>query len=138
MTTVVAEINNTPWDERYAYVLPVTGDGLVDGVSEHELGKVFHVSPFMPMEVDYRWRFSVPGRRLSVFMENQVDGEHVFGATLRLERRAIDGRSLARVLTLYPLMTVRVVAGIYWNAAVLWAKKIPFHTHPDKREAETP
>ena len=129
--TVVAEVNNTPWGERHCYVLPVAPDS--DGRHlRFAPAKEFHVSPFMPMDIDYDWRLSRPGEKLSVHLRNLREGSKVFAATLVLERRAIGGRELARVLVRYPFMTATVVAGIYWQALRLWLKGTPFHPHPDK------
>ena len=91
-----------------------------------------HVSPFMEMDVDYDWRFNQPGERLTVHMENARQGEKVFDATLNLARREISAGSLARVLVLFPMVTVKVVAGIYWQALRLWLKSVPVHDHPGK------
>ena len=68
--TIVAEITNTPWNERHAYVLadPVTSAGA--RVLRYRFAKEFHVSPFMPMELNYDWRFGMPGERLAVHMQN--------------------------------------------------------------------
>ena len=129
---VVADINNTPWDERHAYVLDA-------GTAKREgralcwrFAKAFHVSPFMPMGMDYDWRFDEPGPSLHVHMENHRDGERVFDATLDLRREPISARALDRALLAYPLMTLKVVAMIYWQALRLLLKRVPVFTHPSK------
>lgn len=123
---VVAEINNTPWGERFCYVLDTRGE---EG-RLHRFRKRFHVSPFMGMDLEYRWRFTPPGRELLVEMENWEAGERLFGATLKLGRVPISTASLSRMLTVYPLVTVKVIRGIYWEALRLWIKSAPFHPHP--------
>lgn len=131
--TIVAEITNTPWNERHRYVLTQDGTEAVPAtVHRHRFAKAFHVSPFMPMDQHYDWRFSTPGPTLSVHMENTRAGQTVFDATLALTHCRITGASLARALLLYPLMSTRVVAAIYWQALRLWFKRTPFHTHPRK------
>jgi uncharacterized protein len=128
--TVVAEITNTPWEERHAYVLPAP-PGIAQGATlDFAFGKDFHVSPFMPMDVAYRWRFSTPGKRLAVHMENARGGESVFDATLSLLRRPISGPALAGVLLRFPFSTLRVMVAIYWQALRLMLKGVPVHDHP--------
>lgn len=136
--TIVAEITNTPWNERHAYVLADDrneGRGLL---RRFRFGKAFHVSPFMPMEVGYDWRFSAPGRRLFVHMENYQEGIKTFDATLDLERRAPSAANLAAALASFPVMTLKVIGAIYWQALRLWLKGVPFHPHPAKRPARGP
>lgn len=123
---VVAEITNTPWNERHAYVLP--------GPGVHRMRKEFHVSPFMGMEQEYEWRIPAPDRDLRIHMENFERGERVFDATLTLERREISGRALAGALLRHPFMTGKAIAGIYWQALRLRMKRAPFHAHPAKAE----
>jgi DUF1365 family protein len=130
--TIVAEVNNTPWGERHCYVLPQSMNRGSGSHARYHPDKVFHVSPFMEMDVDYDWRFNQPGERLTVHMENARQGEKVFDATLNLARREISAGSLARVLVLFPMVTVKVVAGIYWQALRLWLKSVPVHDHPGK------
>jgi uncharacterized protein len=128
--TIVAEITNTPWRERHSYVLPVQA-GVEPGASlQFDFAKRFHVSPFMPMDVDYRWQFTQPRERLAVHMENRRGGEREFDATLNLARRPISTGSLALVLLRFPLSTLRVLGAIYWQALRLQWKRVPFHAHP--------
>jgi DUF1365 family protein len=128
---VVAEITNTPWRERHSYVLPVdASDGHVVDAS---FDKVFHVSPFMPMERGYRWRFTVPGDTLAVHMDVLHEGRREFDAHLSLRRLPLTGASLARVLWRYPLMTAKVVGAIHFEALRLWLKRNPVHDHPMKQ-----
>jgi len=135
LETIVAEVNNTPWGQRDAYVLAATDNEGKGAALRFRPRKKMHVSPFMPMNVDYDWSFIDPGERLSVFMANDIEGERVFSASLLLGRRAITTGSLARVLIVYPFMTLKVIAGIYWQALRLWWKRAPFFEHPDKNKS---
>lgn len=132
--TIVAEITNTPWKERHAYVLPASAAGLTENVMQFEFGKQFHVSPFWPMDMRYDWRLSLPGEDLRIHMENlhHKDGHsrRAFDATLTLQREEISSAALSRALLRYPLMTAKVSGAIYWQALRLWFRRTPFFTHP--------
>jgi uncharacterized protein len=131
--TIVAEITNTPWNERHAYVLPLD-EAVRRGARavRFEFDKQFHVSPFMPMDVRYEWSFGTPGAGLHVHMVNRRDGAVQFDATLALRREPMGARALARALVSFPLMPLRVSAAIYWQALKLLLKRTPFFTHPSK------
>lgn len=120
--TMVAEVSNTPWGERHCYVL----DGLAG-----ETDKAMHVSPFMPMDLRYEWRFTEPAERLHVHMRLKRANETLFHATLALVREPIGNGVLIR----FPLMTAKVIAAIHWEALRLWFKRTPLHTHPTKAKA---
>lgn len=131
--TVLAEITNTPWKERHAYVLPRTP--AMNGQLRFQFEKTFHVSPFMPMDHRYVWRFSTPGRKLGVHMENFDARGKLFDATMSLTRREITTRTLAGALLRYPWMTASVATSIHWNALRIWRKGNQFYPHPAKRSA---
>lgn len=138
---IVAEVNNTPWGERHPYVLH---DGIRDLAApghRYRFAKAFHVSPFLPMELDYVWTFSEPGDTLRVRMDVNSRGNSggagtALVADLAMERRPLTSASLAGALCAHPFMTGKVVAGIYWNALRLWMKRTPFFAHPRTYAAE--
>jgi DUF1365 family protein len=126
---IVSEITNTPWKERHSYVMECR--------RPHEtfsFKKEFHVSPFMPMDVDYRWRFSAPGPTLSVHMENARGGARFFDATMVLARRDWSAAAVALTLLAHPFMTFKTIFLIYWQALILRYKNTPFHPHPTRGE----
>ncbi len=134
---MVAEVNNTPWGEQHCYVLSEPGRGVAGKYQRYTSDKVFHVSPFMPMDLAYEWGFSTPGDKLNVHMALQGNdatqaASKVFDATLQLTHAPVTGAQLAKILLRFPLMTLQVVAAINWQALKLWIKRVPVHTHPAK------
>ena len=128
LDAIVAEITNTPWNERHSYVLDARKrEG---GRVTARFPKAFHVSPFQPMQLEYDWSFSGLGPELEVHMTSLAGGQPVFEAGLSMRRRALDGRSLARALALCPGFSLRSIAAIYWQALRLRLKGAPFHEHP--------
>ena len=132
--TVVAEVHNTPWGEQHCYVL----DGEINpgGNRQFNFNKSFHVSPFMGMDQEYAWYFNCPDERVHISMQSFENEQHMFTASMRLQSQPISQSSLNRVLFNYPLMTVKVIAAIYWQALKLWWKKTPFYEHPKHYSGE--
>ncbi|MCE9558248.1 MAG: DUF1365 domain-containing protein [Armatimonadetes bacterium] len=129
LETIVAEVHNTPWNETHCYIIPFLPETMKHGF---HFRKQFHVSPFMPMEQEYCWRFTCPEKALVVHMENVVDGQCVFDATLVLKRFPLSRIERLRTFVEHPLMTHKVIAAIYWQALRLWRKGCPYHAHPKK------
>jgi DUF1365 family protein len=130
---LVAEVHNTPWLEEHCYVF---GEAMNvhphPGWKQYCFDKVFHVSPFMEMNIRYDWRFHVPDEMIHVQMNLMTGEKKRFDATLELKREPITRRSLTRVLLAYPLMTWKVTAMIYRQALRLKLKGVPVRTHPGK------
>lgn len=132
--TIIAEITNTPWKERHSYVLNVKD---INDKLQFDFSKEFHVSPFMQMELEYDWRFTKPREKLTVHMTNIDQEEKIFDATLQLNKKELSSYQCARVLILFPLMTVKVIVGIYWQALKLFLKKVPVNDHVKNVENKT-
>lgn len=149
LQTVLAEVNNTPWGERHCYVIDSPVSDATGASRTLWNDKEFHVSPFMPMNMRYRWRLSEPGERLSIHIQNHeltadLDAtesagrdaagsmNRPFDVTLSMHRQELTTRSLGRALLRHPCMTLSVATGIYWQALRLWWKNVPFVAHPGK------
>jgi len=131
LDALVADVSNTPWNERHAYVLPAE-QGRVDA----RVQKKFHVSPFLPMSHEYRFRFEPPTSTLAARIESHAEGERVFDARLALTRREITTASLASTLARFPAMTLQLIAAIYWQAFRLHRLGAAVHAHPRRAKTE--
>jgi len=130
---LVAEVTNTPWGERHAYV--IDGKQRDSAVLAGQFGKALHVSPFMGMDHRYEARAATPAQTLSVHISSSRASVTVFDATLALRRRALTRASMARITVRYPLATVRVLALIYAHAVGLKLAGLPVHPNPQAGRA---
>ena len=123
---VLAEVSNTPWNERHCYALDLR--------SLHPQSKEFHVSPFNPMGQEYHWRILPPeGNRLAVHLQvADQAGARIMNAGLHLRRVALERRSLNCMLMRKPSPTAALLAAIYWQALRLCFKRSPFYPHPGR------
>lgn len=130
---MVAEVSNTPWNQRHYYVIDL------DNLKPHD--KEFHVSPFNSMTQEYTWRIRPPGVHSNKSMihlevrELHADAP-LFDATLVLRRRPLNRGNLMRVLITTPAQTLSMVFGIYWQALRLYLKGVPLHPHPDRHREQ--
>lgn len=126
-THVLAEVSNTPWNERHYY--------LVNLSVQADTPKAFHVSPFNPMEMTYQWQITQPSARLSLSMDC-VRNDKTFSAGINLSRLTLDNENLTRVMKRIPSMTIKTVVGIYWQALKLLLKRTPLYNHPEKSQEQ--
>ncbi|WP_252274200.1 DUF1365 domain-containing protein [Pseudomonas subflava] len=125
LAAILCEVSNTPWRQRYHYVLPTHAEG----ESRQRVEKSFHVSPFLPRELEYRMRYAPPGERLHIHMEDWQGATKLFDASLGLHRLELSRASLHRHLLAFPWMTATTLLGIYWQALRLLLKRIPIFDH---------
>ena len=131
---IVAEVNNTPWGEQDCYVVRCSDDSKRGRSWRFNPTKKMHVSPFMPMEIEYDWALAQPEERLTVQMASARNGQRFFAAAMTLERTEISGGSLFSVLARFPLQSAKIIIAIHWEAVRLWLKRCPVYTHPKKKE----
>jgi DUF1365 family protein len=120
---LLAEVSNTPWNDRHCY--------LVDLAKQEDCEKVFHVSPFNPMDMQYKWEISQPAQSLKLTLSCHKEVKH-FAASLNLSKVELNSKSLFNVLLTIPSMTIKTVIGIYWQALKLFIKGVPFYSHSEQ------
>jgi len=127
--SIMAEVTNTPWNERYTYFISEL-DSKKNFISS--MKKQFHVSPFWDMDHNYDWYFTSPNKKITVNMKNFKDNMKVFDASLNLKRKNLNFKNLLNQIIRYPFITIKVFLRIHWQAFKLWLKGATFYTHPDK------
>jgi DUF1365 family protein len=120
-THMLAEVSNTPWNQRHHY--------LVDLNEQNDCDKAFHVSPFNPIDMTYHWRVAQPNEHLRLLLSCSKETKH-FEAALDMKKIPLTSKSLRNSLLAIPSMTIKTIAGIYWQALKLFVKRVPIYTHP--------
>ncbi|GLS91929.1 DUF1365 domain-containing protein [Psychromonas marina] len=127
---LLAEVSNTPWNERQYY--------LIDMASEQQCEKTFHVSPFMDLDMKYHWRIKAPAEQLSLSIENfslHHEQKKLFIASVAMTRQEFTNNNLLKNLLAIPMMTLKTVLGIYWQALKLYIKGVPYIAHSKKEKS---
>lgn len=132
LAAVLWEVDNT-FGERHAYMIPVEGDGR--GEIVQDCGKAFHVSPFMDMALDYRFRLRAPDDLLGLVIEVSDPSGLLLTARYQARREALSDFNLLRRFFLTPLLTLRVLGGIHWEALKLLRKGMRLRPRPPPPKA---
>jgi DUF1365 family protein len=128
-TQMLAEVSNTPWNERHYYWVDLQNEG------EKINKKSFQVSPFMDLDMSYYWRVTPPSsakERLLISIENKrvnsqnAEIEKLFDVSLIMSKQEFTKKRLLRVWCQLPIMSIKVVSAIYWQALKIFLKRIPF------------
>ena len=129
LRAVLCEVNNT-FGESHCYLVHHADHGALQPDEWLEGRKVFHVSPFLPVEGCYRFRFRLEGGLAHVDV-NYHDGQGLMLATsVGGRREALDDRTVLRRFLGNPTMTLAVIARIHWQALQLWRKRVRFYRKP--------
>ena len=80
--------------------------------------------------MEYRWEVQIPNKDLQVQIENWQDDKKVFDAVINLQKTEFNAKNLKRVLLEFPLMTLKVVSAIHFEALKLWLKGVAYVSHP--------
>lgn len=125
LKAIIYEVHNT-YEERHAYVFAADGGA---PVVRHACGKDFYVSPFLSADCRYRFRICPPDDRVAVTIHEEEGGAPVLSASFSGQRRALTDRALLAMLLAYPLMTVKVIVAIHYEAVCLMLKGVRRHRH---------
>ncbi len=131
LVALVAEVSNTPWNERHCYVL-WEGNRRTGSACRYSHPKEFHVSPFMGMDSQYEWRIRPPGDELHLSLGCDRQGDRIFQADLHLKRSALNDGQLFRSMLRRPIAAAHIIGAIYYQALRLRMKKCQFYPHPQR------
>ena len=134
LRAVIYEVHNT-FGGRHAYALPVAA-GQDESAVAQRCGKDFHVSPFIAMNAQYSFRLKAPAEAFSLLIRERDAAGEILRAAISGRRRPLTDRELLKAFAAHPLMTLKVIAAIHWQALRLWRKGARFHRHPAKGAGE--
>ena len=133
LSAVIYEVHNT-FKERHAYTLPVTGPN--KKIIRQDCAKSFYVSPFVPMTCHYKFRLQPPGDKIRVVIKEEDDDGLLLAAAFHGDRLPLSDAVLIKMALKFPLMTLKVMAGIHIEAVRLWLKKAPYFPHKSGEDVE--
>ena len=123
---IVHEVTNT-FGERHSYAAPATAEGRVE---RHAADKQLHVSPFMDMDMNYAFRLSAPGETVEVVIDLKDAQGVMLTASFIGQRRPLTDATLMRAWLGHPLLTLKVISAIHFEALRLWLKGIGYRRKP--------
>ncbi|MCZ6503516.1 MAG: DUF1365 family protein [Gammaproteobacteria bacterium] len=140
---VIAEVHNTPWNERHIYTLSsknTARESLSESSSDTrdkwQIRKAFHVSPFMPMGMQYHWLVEQSKEQLTIKLHATEADQERFSVSLKLNEVEVTRKSLHRLLGQYGWQSVSTIYRIYIQALHLWRKSAVFYPHPNSKIQE--
>jgi DUF1365 family protein len=125
LAATIYEVHNT-FGERHAYILRAETNG---GQILQECDKAFYVSPFLSPDCRYGFCIQPPGESVVIAIRETEGGTPVLNATFSGRRKPLTDKALTWALLRHPLMTVKIVAAIHYEAFRLWLKRVPAHAH---------
>jgi hypothetical protein len=128
LKAIIYEVHNT-YEERHAYVLPV--EDPADSIRQR-CSKAFYVSPFLSRDCRYDFRIRPPDQHVAILIHEEEAGLPILDARFSGKRRVLNDRTLMRMLLCYPLMTLKVIAAIHFEAVRLMLKGVRRHSHQPK------
>jgi uncharacterized protein len=134
LRAVIAEVSNT-FGEKHCYLLSAGGAAMAYE-APLDKDKCFHVSPFLDLVGRYRFTVGEPGERLRLVIHETREGRPLLDAAVAGERRPLRDGAILKLVALMPLMTLKVVAAIHWEALKLWLRGARFHSKPAPPRAE--
>ena len=134
LRVVIAEVSNT-FGQRHSYLC--YKDDLSPITAKYRLRaqKIFHVSPFQPVEGDYRFQFDITAQRIGISIEYLRAGGGLI-ATLVGPRQPLSNVSILSGFLRRPLGSRRVLALIHWQAVKLWLRKARFRSCPEVPQSD--
>lgn len=129
LQAILYQVHNT-FKERHTYLVGVPTREKAGSAVHQSAPKRFYVSPFLDMALTYRFKVQPPADEVSVVIGADDAAGPTLAAALHGERHELTDALLLRLFFSIPLLTLKVVAAIHWEALRLWLKGISLVPRP--------